>query len=416
MLFAAPLAVRAATTPPPLATARSFAILAGSAVTNTGPSAITGDLGLSPGSSVTGFPPGTVNGSIHVDDAVSVQAQSDLVTAYDSAASQPCASTLTGDLGGRTLTPGVYCFTSSAQLTGTLTVDGGGDPNAVFIFKIASALTTASSSRVDLVNGGPCGIFWQVGSSATLGTDTNFVGTLLVNTSITLNTRANILPGRALAATGAVTLDSNTITRPPDTCTVATSSTTTSLNSSPNPSLPGAPVVLGATVTSNIPGIAPPGTVIFKEGSTTLGQAPLDSSGNATLTLPALSAGTHVITATYLGAPRYLPSTSSLVQTVTFPPSAVRSPAIPSGPPVAPALPPVTAAGPPAVSAQPPVPQTGAQGAAPGMGIGVSLVGMALLFLSAPRLLRRSPATPNAGDDRCHRIDDRCPQVGDIPI
>ncbi|MGI8847577.1 MAG: ice-binding family protein [Candidatus Dormibacteria bacterium] len=301
LLIATPLGTRAATTPPPLATAKSFAILAGSAVTNTGPSGITGDLGLSPGSSVIGFPPGTVNGGIHVDDSVSVQAKSDLVTAYDSAAGQPCTSTLTGDLGGRTLIPGVYCFTSAAQLTGTLTLDGGGDPNAVFIFKIASALTTASSSRVDLVNGGACGIFWQVGSSATLGTDTNFVGTLLVNTSITLNTRANILPGRALAATGAVTLDSNTIARPPDTCTVATSSTTTSPTSSPNPSLPGAPVVLSATVTSNIPGIAPPGTLIFKEGSTTLGQAPLDSSGNATLTLPPLSAGAHAITAKYLG-------------------------------------------------------------------------------------------------------------------
>jgi Ice-binding-like len=230
-----------AATQPPLGTDTSFAVLAGSAITNTGPSVVTGDLGLAPGSSVTGFPPGTVNGATHVDDAVAVQAKSDLVTASTAAAGQPCTSTLTGDLGGRTLTPGVYCYTSSAQLTGTLTLDGGGDPNAVFIFKVGSALTTASNSRVALINGGPCGVYWQVGSSATLGTGTTFVGTLLASISITLDTGAGILPGRALAQTGAVTLDTNQITRPPDTCTTASTSSTTTLTSSPNPSASGAP-------------------------------------------------------------------------------------------------------------------------------------------------------------------------------
>ncbi|MFZ0217169.1 MAG: ice-binding family protein, partial [Candidatus Dormiibacterota bacterium] len=184
-LASAPLTASAATQPP-LGTATSFGVLAGSAVTNTGPTTITGDLGLSPGSSVTGFPPGAVNGATHFDDAVAVTAKTDLATAYTNAAGQPCTSTLTGDLGGRTLVPGVYCFTSSAQLTGTLTLNGGGDPNAVFIFKVGSMLTTASNSKVSIINGGPCGVFWQIGSSVTLGTGTDFVGTLLVNTSISL--------------------------------------------------------------------------------------------------------------------------------------------------------------------------------------------------------------------------------------
>jgi hypothetical protein len=358
-----------AATQPPLGTDTSFAVLAGSAITNTGPSVITGDLGLAPGSSVTGFPPGRVDGATHVDDAVAVQAKSDLVTASTTAAGQPCTSTLTGDLGGGTLTPGVYCFTSSAQLTGTLTLDGGGDPNAVFIFKVGSTLTTATGSKVALINGGPCGVYWQVGSSATLGTDTTFVGTLLVNTSITLNTRASILPGRALAQTGAVTLDSNRITRPPDTCTTASSSSTTVLTSSPNPSASGTPVVLSTTVTSSGAG-TPTGTVTFEDASTVLGTAPLDSNGKATLTTAGLAAGTHTITAVYSGGPAVLPSISTpLVQTVTSAPPRI-----------------------PPTSAPPSVPHTGAEGDGPLFGSGLLLVGISLLLLAAgigPTALRR---------------------------
>lgn len=324
-LASAPLSALAATQPP-LGTATSFAVLAGSEVTNTGPTTITGDLGLSPGSSVTGFPPGGVNGATHIDDAVAVQAKTDLATAYTNAAGQPCTSTLSGDLGGRTLVPGVYCFTSSAQLTGTLTLNGGGDPNAVFIFKIGSALTTASNSSVSIIDGGPCGVYWQVGSSATLGTGTAFVGTMLVNTSITMNTGANILPGRALTQTGAVTLDSNLITRPPDTCTTASNSTTTTLTSSPNPSDSGAPVALTAAVTSPAGG-TPTGSVTFQEGTTTLGTAPIDSSGNATLTTSALPPGSHTITAVYPGAPGFLPSASPpLVQIVNETPTPTPTP------------------------------------------------------------------------------------------
>jgi hypothetical protein len=190
----------------------SFAVLGGSAVTNTNtPTIVTGNLGVSPGSAVTGFPPGIVTGgTIHAADAVAAQAQSDLTQLYVNLASAPCNTDLTGqNLGGLTLTPGVYCFMSSAQLTGTLTLDGQGNPNALFIFKIGSSLTTASASAVLLINSASsCGVFWQVGSSATLGTGTALAGSIVALTSITLNTGAS-LTGRALARNGAVTLDDN---------------------------------------------------------------------------------------------------------------------------------------------------------------------------------------------------------------
>lgn len=200
----------------PLGTASNFGVLAGSAVTNTGPSVVNGSVGVSPGSSVTGFPPGiVVGGTIHAANATAALAQSDLTTAYNTAAGIPCNTNLTGqNLGGMTLTPGVYCFDSSAGLTGTLTLNLQGNPNAFFLFKVGSTLTTASGSSVLLINTGgttcPPNIFWQVGSSATLGTGSSFVGNILALTSITMTTGGN-LTGRALARNGAVTLDSNTI-------------------------------------------------------------------------------------------------------------------------------------------------------------------------------------------------------------
>lgn len=200
-----------------LGTAEDFAVLAGSTVTNTGASVITGDLGVSPGSAVTGFPPGVVTGTIHAADAVALQAQNDLTTQYNALTAAACSANLTGqNLGGMTLTSGVYCFDSSAQLTGTLTLNAQGNANATFIFKTGSTLTTASASSVLLINGGnPCGVAWRIGSSATLGTTTSFIGNLIALTSITLTTDANILGGRALARNGAVTLDSNDITFAP---------------------------------------------------------------------------------------------------------------------------------------------------------------------------------------------------------
>lgn len=193
-----------------LGTARSFAVLGGSAVTNTGPSIVSGNLGVWPGSAVTGFPPGVVvGGTIHITDAVAMQAQNDVTTAYNALAGMASTQTLTGqDLGGLTLVPGVYFFASSAQLTGTLTLDTQGNPDALFVFQIGTTLTTASNSSVITINGNnDCHVYWQVGSSATLGTGTNFQGNILALASITLTTGANIVDGRALARNGAVTLD-----------------------------------------------------------------------------------------------------------------------------------------------------------------------------------------------------------------
>src|SRR6185503_505367 len=164
-----------AQTAPPMGTARSFAVLGASTVTNTGATSITGDVGVSPGSSITGFPPGTVSGTIHAADATAAQAQVDAAAAYNFLAAETCTTNLTGvDLGSLTLTPGVYCFDASAQLTGTLNLNAAGDPNAVFVFLIGSTLTTASNSAVILSGGSPCGVYFQVGSSATLGTGTQF--------------------------------------------------------------------------------------------------------------------------------------------------------------------------------------------------------------------------------------------------
>ncbi len=203
---------------PNLGTAESFAVLGGQSVTNTGPSVIHGDLGVSPGSSVTGFDdpggPGIVNGTIHITDQVAGQAQADALQAYNSLAGQAPTQDLTGqDLGGLTLTPGVYSFSSTAGLTGELTLNAQGDPAAVWIFQIGSGLTTATDSSVTVINGftnSHCNAFWQVGSSATLGTNTSFQGSIIADASISLVTGATI-DGRALALNGTTSLDTNEI-------------------------------------------------------------------------------------------------------------------------------------------------------------------------------------------------------------
>ena len=211
-LTSADRAIAASPSLPALHSASNFAVLAGSTVTSTGATAVTGDLGVSPGTAITGFGPGTVSGSIHAGDPAAAQAQSDLTNAYNVLAGLACNSQLTGqDLGGKTLAPGVYCFSSSAQLTGTLTLDGRGSGNGVFIFQISSTLTTGTNAAVVMTGGGkPCNVFWQVGSSATLGTGTAFVGNILAYSSISL-TRGARLSGRALARSGAVTMDANVI-------------------------------------------------------------------------------------------------------------------------------------------------------------------------------------------------------------
>jgi hypothetical protein len=197
---------------PELGSAASFAVLGGQTVTNTGPTVVTGDLGVSPGTAITGFPPGVVSGTIHAGDAVASQAQAAVVSAYNELAGRTCTANVSGDLSGLTLTPGVYCASSSLGLSGTLTLDAQGNPNAVFIFKIGSTLTTASGSNVNLINNAaPCNVFWQVGSSATLGTNSDFAGSILALTSITATTGASIA-GRVLARNGSVTLDTSEVT------------------------------------------------------------------------------------------------------------------------------------------------------------------------------------------------------------
>jgi hypothetical protein len=198
---------------PAFSTAQSFAVLAGQTVTNTGPTVVFGDLGVSPGTAVTGFPPGSVSGGVtHTADAVALQAQSDLTAAYLDIAGRACNFDLTGiDLVGRTLAPGVYCFSSSALLSGALVLDAQGSPDALFVFQVASGLTTASNASVRMINGGEtCNVFWQVGSSAVIGTGTTFVGSILALTSISLGTGATV-SGRVLARNGEVTLDDNQV-------------------------------------------------------------------------------------------------------------------------------------------------------------------------------------------------------------
>ncbi len=201
---------------PELGRARSYAVLSGSTVTNTGSSALQGDVGVSPGTAVTGFPPGSKTGSTHAGDAPAAAAMADLGRAYEDAAGRSTNPvSLDGNLGGRTLTPGLYKSSSSLEISsGDLTLDAGGNANAVFIFQVGSALTVTSGRAVILSGGAQAAnVFWQVGSSATLGTKSVFKGTILADQSVTLQNGA-ALTGRALARIGAVTLDNNAVVMP----------------------------------------------------------------------------------------------------------------------------------------------------------------------------------------------------------
>ena len=191
---------------------RPFAILGATpSVTCTGASIVTGDVGISPAASITGFPvPCTIVGTLHANDANAIAAQGELTTAFNTLTAQSCGLDLTGtNLGGLTLTPGVYCFSSSAAITGTLTLNAQGDPNAVWVFQTGTTLTTAGD--VVFINGGnPCGAQWRIGSSATIGSGSNMAGNILAQISITLVSGADLI-GRALARTGAVTMDTNNV-------------------------------------------------------------------------------------------------------------------------------------------------------------------------------------------------------------
>jgi hypothetical protein len=225
--LSAPPHASAAEAPVGLGTAKTYAVLGGQAVTNTGPSILFGDVGVSPGTAITGFPPGIALGVTHAGDTEAGGAQSDLTIAYNDAASRAPIANIAGDLGGLILTPGVYKASSSIGLTGTLTLDAQGDPAAVFIFQIGSTLTTASASSISMINGAqPCNVFWQIGSSATLGTNSDFIGTILALTSISVTTGTTV-EGRALARNGQVSLDTNVFTEPSCETTPTPTTTTT---------------------------------------------------------------------------------------------------------------------------------------------------------------------------------------------
>ena len=285
LLFAVGSATNAtAATAPGLGVASTYAVLGGQTVTNTGPTTIDGDLGVSPGTAVTGFPPGTVTGgTIHSADANALQAQGAVTTAYNALAAEPCTADLTGqDLGGMTLTEGVYCFSSSTQLTGLLTLNAQGSANAVFVFKMVSTLTTASNSSVLVTNGGvDCNVFWQVGSSATIGTGTVFVGNILALTSISLTTGASV-SGRVLARNGAVTMDTNHVGF--SACAVPTATPTTA--PTPTPIATPSPTPIGQpptpTPVGQTPTPTPPPTPVGQTPSPTPSPTPVGQTPSPT--------------------------------------------------------------------------------------------------------------------------------------
>jgi hypothetical protein len=286
-------------------------VLAGAGVTNTGPTVVQGDLGSSPNTAVSGFPPGQVqNGTIN--PSYTAGAKDALVTAYDDASGRTPVTTIATELGNQTLTHGLYDSAAGTfEITGTLTLDAQGDPNAVWIFRAASTLITGVGSNVSLINGAnPCNVFWVVGSSATLGVNSTFSGTIMALTSITMNTGAT-LNGRALARNGAVTLDSNTIS---NTCTTAppTEATVTTQVST-------AQLALGSSVTdtATIAGLVPSpdrGLLVFSAygpNDPTCAAAPVFSSsvqvtaaGNGTYTSAPFTPtvpGTYRFVAGYVG-------------------------------------------------------------------------------------------------------------------
>lgn len=240
-----------------LGTADSFVVLAGSGITNTGPTTLNGDMGTYPTLTITGSSSITITGTNHAGDSVTQSAKTDLVTAYNSAAGQSPTTPISADLGGQTLVAGVYNSASSIGLTGALTLNGAGNADSVFVFQAGSTLTTASGSSVVLTNGAQaCNVFWQVGSSATIGTGSSFVGTIIALTSITLTTGATV-SGRVLARNGAVTMDTNTVTRPSCAAVVATTTTTTTTT------------IATATTTTTVPAqiVTPPvGPVVSGQG------------------------------------------------------------------------------------------------------------------------------------------------------
>jgi hypothetical protein len=289
-----------------LGTTETFAILAGETITNTGPTTITGDVGLHPGTAFTGQADVTLNGALHIADGVALQAKNDLVTAYNDAAGRTPVTRIATELGGKTLTPGVYDSASGTfEITGNLTLDSEGNPNAVFVFKTESTLITASNSRIFPVNGARfCRIFWKVGSSATLGTDSRFVGHIFAYTSITLNTRARV-QGQVLAMNGAVTLDTNVITNgicddlptpttsPPTTSPPTTSPPTTSPPTTSPPTTASPSTTDSASTTTSSSPSTPSSTTTSTTASTSTSTTTTTLHGTTSTTAPATTSTTR---------------------------------------------------------------------------------------------------------------------------
>lgn len=260
----------AADAPVGLGTAGTYSVLGGAAVTNTGPTTLAGDLGVNPGTAITGFPPGLAAGATHAGDAQAGQAQSDLTTAYNDAAGRAVTASVSGDLVGQTLSPGVYNSSGPLAVSGALTLNGQGNPNSVFIFQVASTLTTASASNIVLTNSAQaCNVYWQVGSSATLGTASTFNGNILALTSITV-TAGTTVQGRALARNGQVTLDTNVFTMPG--CATASPSPSPTASPSPSPSATATPTATVSPSPTTAP--ASPGATTPATGGTGTGPSP----------------------------------------------------------------------------------------------------------------------------------------------
>lgn len=392
----------AAEAPIGLGTLNAFSALGASTVTNTGASSLSGDLGLSPGSSVTGFPPGNFGGTLHISDAVADTAQDDLTTAYNDAAGRSTTRAVTADLGGQTLTSGVHTA-PTLNLTGALTLDAQGDPDAVFIFQASSTLITASASRVTLVNGASaCNVFWQVGSSATLGTSSDLVGTVMALTSVTLNNDADV-QGRVLARNGAVTLDNNDITTPNCAPVVEPTATPT-----PTPTPSDAPT---ATPTPT-PTADPTGTPTVDPTATpTPSDAPSESPTGTPTPAPA-PAPSESPTETPTPSPSDTPSETPTVPTESVPPSTptpptetARPPASTPGTPTGTPTPPTDTPTPPSDTPTPPTgtptipvghPPTGLGGTQDELPTGslflFTLAGLAAVGAIAAPVMRRRPA------------------------
>jgi LPXTG-motif cell wall-anchored protein len=349
-VFAAGSAAYAAQPAVGLGTAGSFAVLAGSGITNTGATTITGDVGTFPTPAETGFGSVTIGGTNHDADAVTQGAKNDLVTAYNDAAGRNPVTALPVELGGSTLLAGVY-GSGTFGLTGTLTLDAQGNPAAEFIFQAGATVITAANSRVLLINGASaCHVVWQVGSSATFNTGTEFAGDVLALTSITAQTGATF-EGRLLARNGAVTLDNNVITEA--TCSAPAAPTT-------SPTTTGGP-----PTTTGTPTTSPPSTP-----AATPPKAP--TSGAAPPTGPTARGPGAV------AAPRATVVINGVPPVVTLPPAGPAS-RTPTAPPSTPGGP-IPATSPPHTPPSSSLPRTGANTAQLAQfGLPLLVLGLALL-------------------------------------